>query len=185
MDKDVMNSNSEGKDCKPWRVYSHAQQLLNNLPYVVMSVLGAAIFVVGLQNPAKGWLAAGIYAAYAAAGALWVMIFICPYCHYCDTMSCPCGYGRIAAKLREKKDGDRFREKFKKHIPVIVGLWLIPVVAGVIFLAHKFSWPVLILLVAFAVDAFVVLPLHSKKHGCAECPQKDRCPWMRTGKQDG
>jgi len=180
-----MNRSEEGKNCKTWQAYSRAQQLLNNLPYLVMSVLGAAIFVVGLQNSAEGWLAGGIYAAYATAGAFWVMIFICPYCHFWDTMSCPCGYGRIAAKLREKKDGDRFREKFRKHIPVIVGLWLIPVTAGVIFLARRFSWPVLILVVAFAVDAFVILPLYSKVHGCAECPQKDTCPWMRAAKRDG
>ena len=178
MYNEVQNMSKEGEDYKHWREYSRTQQIIHNLPYIAMSLLGAAIFIVGLQNSAKGWLAAFIYMAYAAAGALWVMIFICPYCHYWDTMFCPCGYGRVAAKLREKRDGDRFREKFRKHIPVIVGLWLIPVAAGVIFLLRLFSWPVLILLVVFAVDAFVVLPLFSKAHGCAECPQKETCPWM-------
>ena len=115
MDSDLLNRSNEGEDCKHWRGYSRARQIVNNLPYIAMSVLGTAILIVGLQNSTKGWLAAAIYMAYAAAGALWVMIFICPYCHYWDTMSCPCGYGRIAAKLREKKDGDRFREKFRKR----------------------------------------------------------------------
>ena len=33
--------------------------------------------------------------------------------------------------------------------------------------------------IVFAVDAFVVLPLLSVKHGCKGCPQKDVCPWMK------
>jgi hypothetical protein len=99
-------------------------------------------------------------------------------------MCCPCGYGRVAARLREKDDVSLFRENFRKHIPVIVPLWFIPVVAGVIFAVRSFTWLEAILLVMFVLVALVFLPLFSKRHSCARCPQKDLCPWM-GGKGDG
>jgi len=74
---------------------------------------------------------------------------------------------------------DCFDEKFKRHIPVIVPLWFIPVVVGVIALIGAFSVRLLVLLIVFAVDAFVLLPLLSTKHSCKECPQRDTCPWMK------
>lgn len=173
---------SNNKDEQPLHEYSHAQELVNNLPYIAMTVLGAAIFIVGFENPVWGWIAAIAYVTYGVAGAFWIMIFLCPYCPRWNA-TCPCGYGRIAAKLREKKEDDRFKEKFKKHIPVIVPLWFIPILFGVGLVVRSFSWPLLILLAVFALDAFVVLPLFSTKHGCTNCPQRNSCPWMgRKGK---
>jgi hypothetical protein len=150
---------------------------------MAMVVLGAVILRAGVPGSIWGWIPASLYLLYGIGGALWIMIFLCPYCHFWNTTACPCGYGRIAAKLREKKlqegtDDNLFRKKFRRHIPVIVPLWFIPVAAGVYFLTCSFSWLLLILLVVFAVDAFAVLPLLSRKHGCVECPQKDQCPWM-------
>jgi hypothetical protein len=104
---------------------------------------------------------------------------VCPYCRYWNTRACPCGYGRIAAKFRKKKSVEAFSEKFKKHIPVIVPLWFIPILVGVPFVIRSFSWALLVLLVVFALDAFVVLPLVSRKYGCKGCPQKETCPWMK------
>ena len=161
------------------RKYSYAQELINNLPYIAMTLLGAAVFMVGFQSLAWQWIAAGAYLIYGITGALWIIIFVCPYCRYWNTLSCPCGYGRIAAKLREKKQGDCFNEKFKKHIPVIIPLWFIPVIAGIPLIIISFSWLLLVLIVIFALDAFVVLPLFSTKHGCKECPQREECPWMK------
>jgi len=178
MNRKVSNNQGSSNDHRSWREYSRVQELVNNLPYVAMTVLGAAIFVVGFENPARGWFAASLYLIYGVAGALWIMIFVCPYCRHLNTNTCPCGYGRIAAKLRKKKDGNHFKEKFKKHIPVIVPLWFIPVLGGVPLAVRSFSWPLFVLLVAFALDAFIVLPLYSSKRGCADCPQKDSCPWM-------
>lgn len=167
------------------REYSPAQELFNNIPYIAMIALGTAILVTGFGSSALGLIAAGAYLIYGLAGAFWIMIFVCPYCRYFNTRSCPCGYGRIAAKLREKQAVDCFDEKFKKHIPVIVPLWFIPMLAGMLLVVGRFSWPFLALLVIFALEAFVVLPLVSTKHGCKECPQKDSCPWMkRKGKSD-
>jgi hypothetical protein len=143
-----------------------------------MTLLGSAIFVVAFAQWMWAWLAGVAYVLYGAAGALWIMIFVCPYCHFWNSTACPCGYGKIAAGLRQKREGDRFREKFRKHIPVIVPLWIIPALVGVVIVVRSFSWPLLILLIVFAVDAFVILPLLSTKRGCVECPQKDDCPWM-------
>ena len=161
------------------RQYSSMQELINNIPYATMTLLGTVIFIVAFNNLAWALIAAGAYLIYGIAGALWIMIFVCPYCRYWNTRSCPCGYGRIAAKFRNKSAVDCFDEKFKKHIPVIVPLWFIPILAGGPVLVSRFSWLLLVLLIIFALDAFVVLPLVSTQHGCKECPQKVTCPWMK------
>ena len=158
--------------------YTYLQQFVDNLPYIAMAFLGAAIFVLGLQRPFWGYLTAGLYVLYSIVGSLWIIVFVCPYCHFFDTMACPCGYGRIAAKFRPRRDGDLFMRKFKKNIPVIFPLWIVPVVAGVIFLISGFSLLMLVLLLLFAVNSFAILPLISRKYGCAHCPQRDTCPWM-------
>ena len=175
----MSNYNNNREDTLPMRQYSHTQELINNIPYIAMTLLGAAVFVVGFERLAWQWISAGAYVIYGIAGALWIMIFVCPYCRYWNTHSCPCGYGRIAAKFRGKEQVDCFNEKFKKHIPVIVPLWFIPVIAGILLVISSFSWLLLALIVIFALDAFVVLPLFSTKHGCKECPQKETCPWMK------
>jgi hypothetical protein len=163
---------------RPEQVYTHLQELLDNLPYLFMTILGASIFVIGQGSGPTKWLFAGLYVFYAIAGALWVIIFVCPYCHFYDTRACPCGYGQISAKLRNVRDQSRFNQKFRKHIPVIVPLWIIPAVAGILFLIDRFSLPLLLIIIFFAIDAYLVLPLVSRKYGCAHCPQKDTCPWM-------
>lgn len=165
------------------RGYSHLDVLFNNLPYVAMVLLGSAIFVLGFDASPWAWPAAVAYLASGVAGAVWVMVFICPSCAYYATRSCPCGYGVISARLVRRGRRECFSEKFRRHIPVIVPVWLIPVAAGAVALVrHGFSWPLAGLVAAFSIDAFVVLPLVSRRHGCAGCPQKESCPWMGLGK---
>ena len=164
---------------KDTRKYSPAQEFINNLPYMAMIVLGTAIFVLGFGSLKWELITGGAYLAYGAAGAFWIMIFVCPFCRYWNTRLCPCGYGRIAAKLRGEKTVDCFDDKFKKHIPVIVPLWFLPILAGVPLIIRSFSWTLLALLIVFVLNSFVVLPLASIKHGCKECPQQDTCPWMK------
>jgi len=173
--------NSDEKDnisCKkhcPIHEYSHLQEFIDNLPYVIMILLGAAIFFTSI----KSVIPTGLYILYGIVGAFWIIIFVCPYCHYYSTRVCPCGYGQIAAKFRKKKDDILFVEKFKKNIPVIIPLWIAPIVAGGVSLKLDFSIWMLALIILFAIDSFVILPLLSTKYGCAHCPQKDTCPWMR------
>ena len=161
------------------REYSPAQELFHNIPYIAMTVLGAVVLVAAFDGSIWGITAGTAYILYGLAGALWIMIFVCPYCQYWNTKSCPCGYGRIAAKFRKKKPIESFSEKFKKHIPVIVPLWFIPMLVGVPFVLRSFTWTLLVLLVVFGLDAFVILPVVSRKHGCKGCPQKESCPWMK------
>mgnify|MGYP007065671065 CR=1 FL=1 len=161
------------------RQYSPAQELINNAAYIVMILLGAVILFTSYRGSAVGWITSVAYFAYGIVGAFWIMVFVCPYCRYFDTRSCPCGYGHIAPMFRAKKTVECFNEKFKKHIPVIVPLWFIPIVAGAVPLIRSFSLPLLILLIVFVANAFIILPLVSTKHGCKECPQKNTCPWMK------
>jgi hypothetical protein len=164
-------------DCSD-RIISHLQVCIDNLPYLAMILLGSAIFLVGFQSDFWRWLLAGLYLAYGAVGALWIIIFVCPHCHFYDTRLCPCGYGNIAPKFRAKKDGAEFAQQFKKHIPVIVPLWFIPLIGGAIILIGGFSWILLGLVAAFVVNSYVLLPWVSRQYGCASCPQKENCPWM-------
>jgi hypothetical protein len=100
----MKNHNEILENCdkaRPEQDYTHLQEFIDNLPYIFMTILGALVFI----------------------------IFVCPYCHFYDTRACPCGYGQISIKLRKVRDQSRFNEKFKKHIPVIIPLWIIPVVA--------------------------------------------------------
>lgn len=178
MNQDVSNNREDINEDTQIEEYSYTQQIVNNLPYVAMTLLGGAIFVTGFADPVWGWICASAYVIYSVTGAFWIMIFVCPFCDRHDTMCCPCGYGRLAAKFREKNDVSLFGKKFKRHIPVIVPLWFIPLVAGVVFAILSFSWLMVVLLVLFALVAFVLLPLFSKRHSCTNCPQKESCPWM-------
>jgi hypothetical protein len=162
---------------------SRGQELIDNIPYAAMILMGAAIFWTGFTDGIWKWAAAGLYLAYGVGGAAWIMYFVCPYCRFYDTRLCPCGYGQLAAKLSSRKAHDQFARQFKKHIPVIVPLWFAPLVAGAVALLGGFSWIVLGLLAAFVADSFVLLPLVSRRFGCSRCPQKQTCPWMGNCKQ--
>ncbi|MHC5054594.1 MAG: hypothetical protein ACYTKD_07745 [Planctomycetota bacterium] len=163
------------------REYSRLQTVIANIPYAVMVLVGAGTIGYGFDSTLWALVGSSSYLAYGIAGALWIMVFVCPYCGYYGTRGCPCGYGTVSARLAKKAERNCFSEKFKRHIPVIVPLWLIPVACGGIALWHTFSWQLAGLIVAFVVNSYVILPLVSRKRGCADCPQRDDCPWM--GKQ--
>jgi len=163
----------------PARTYTNAEALLHNLPYILMTALGAAVLFRSLQGSAWASITSAGYVFYGLLGAVWIMIFVCPFCRFWGTDACPCGYAKIAAKIRARQPEDRFAEKFKKHIPVIVPLWFLPLIAAVPSLIRGFNWGLVILMVAFMVDAFLILPLLSTQHGCRDCPQRQTCPWMK------
>ncbi len=179
VDEEISN-NSGCQDNIQLREYTPAQELFHNIPYVAMTALGAIVLGVAFSGSIRGIIAGIAFLSYGIMGTIWIMIFVCPYCKYWNTKSCPCGYGRIAAKFRKKKPVESFREKFKKHIPVIVPLWFIPILVGVSFVIRSFTWTLLVLLILFAFDAFIILPLVSRKYGCKGCPQKKSCPWMKN-----
>ncbi len=167
----------------PARTYTARETLLHNLPYILMTVLGAAVLLRSLQGTAWAEVTAAGYVFYGLAGALWIMVFVCPFCRFWNTDSCPCGYGRLAARMRARQSEDRFNEKFKRHIPVIVPLWFLPLIAAGPALVRGFTWGLAVLAIAFALDAFVILPRFSSQHGCRDCPQRQTCPWMQGKKE--
>ena len=172
---------TEPASCEKYRPaleYTFFQELIDNLPYALMTLLGSTVIIIGLKSSWWGWGLAILYAMYSITGVFWIILFLCPYCHLFNTRSCPCGYGRLAARWRAPKDSRLFREKYKKHIPVIVPLWFIPPLTGGIMLIKSFSWLLFLLLIIFILDAFMILPLFARKYGCTHCPQKDACPWM-------
>jgi len=164
---------------------SLSEGLAANAPYAGMALLGALVFLTGLGWSAGAWAAGVAYVVACALGAVWVMAFICPWCVYHGTRGCPCGYGMLAAKLRARAPCRGFARQFRRHIPVIAPLWLAPAAFGVVWLARgagpAMVWP----LAAFAVVAFVVLPLTSRAHSCGTCPQRDECPWMGAQRDAG
>jgi hypothetical protein len=166
-----------GANCEQDVSYTHTQELLANLPYLLMLLLGGAI--LALTTSSIWSLVAAIgFVTYGLAGSIWIMAFVCPYCHFFNTRRCPCGYGQFAPRFATPRDGSRFSEKFRRHIPVIVPLWLIPPAAAIGSLIHSYSTALLLLLLAFGLNSFVILPLLSRRHCCSSCPQKDGCPWM-------
>ena len=158
--------------------YTRTQTAIASLPYCIMLLTGAAVIAWGFDFSARAVAGAASYATYGVGGAVWVMVFICRYCGYYGTRGCPCGYGELAARFVRKGTLECFAAKFKRHIPVIVPLWLIPPVCGGIALPRDFSAGMAWLLGGFVLNSFVLLPLVSRRHACSECPQKSDCPWM-------
>lgn len=152
--------------------------VIGNLPYAVMILLGTIIIALGQELFWWAWSAAGAYLAYGVLGSFSIILFLCPYCPSYGERSCPCGYGILSAKLRPKGDAGLFTKKFRQHIPVIVPLWIIPVLIGGLLTFKSFSWPLALLLGTFILESFIILPLVSKSHGCKDCQQREACPWM-------
>ena len=101
-----------------------------NIPYFGMIFQGAV--TIAYASSFSSWGVAGAcgYLLYGIVGSFWIMIFVCPYCHFYATKGCPCGYGMISERMVSKGDRECFAQKFKHHIPVIIPLWIIPVVYG-------------------------------------------------------
>lgn len=163
------------------REYTASQTVIANLPFIVMLLTGAMIIATVFGFSPRALTAAATYVIYGIGGSIWIMIFICRYCGYYATRGCPCGYGMLAAKLVTKCKNGSFASRFKRHIPVIVPLWIIPVVCVVIALHKSFSHALIWLIGAFALNSFIILPLLSLKHSCIECLQKNDCPWISAG----
>jgi hypothetical protein len=159
------------------REYTNQEITRANLPYIIMILLGGLTVMLSYEFTVGSIAGALAYLVYGAAGALWIMVFVCPYCAHYGARSCPCGYGVMAARLVRKGERECFPQKFKRHIPVIVPLWIIPPAVGVIALVRAFTWPLFALVCLYALDAYVILPLVSKRDSCGGCPQREICPW--------
>ncbi len=163
------------------REYTKQETISANIPYAAMLLIGAVTIAYAYGFSPSALAGAVSYLAYGIAGAFWIIIFVCPYCAHYSTSRCPCGYGTISARIMKGGDRDCFAEKFRRHIPVIVPLWIIPVACGGLALWSSFSWRLVGLVSVFVVESCIILPIVSRKHCCVDCPQKNDCPWMARG----
>ena len=63
----MKNKNEILENCnkaRPEQEYTHLQELIDNLPYLFMMLLGALVFVLGPEASAFNWLFAGLYVFY-------------------------------------------------------------------------------------------------------------------------
>jgi hypothetical protein len=148
--------------------------LLDNLPTAAMFLLGT-VLVGTVWGPLAIFMM--LYNLLAIV-LFWGLI--CRHCQHFGTRACPCGYGVIAARYFKRKEGSNFRKVFRKNILIMYPCWFIPFAAGIYLLCARFSKGVLIIFVAFAVIAFILIPVISRLVGCKGCTLKEQCPWMTS-----
>ncbi|MFC2097844.1 hypothetical protein ACFLSI_05870 [Bacteroidota bacterium] len=146
--------------------------LLDNIPTLSMYVLGTLII------SKSSILFAILYVLYSLLSIVWFWAKICPHCNYHGTSGCPCGYGKISGLLFKKRNSTAFRKIFKRNIIAVYPSWFIPPVFGIYLLLCSYSTGYMVLNVSFALVAFVLIPLISKKVGCKDCAIREDCPWV-------
>lgn len=146
--------------------------VLDNAPTAILFLLGAAI-IWGIHP-----VLSLAFLAYCGLSIVLFWRLICPWCHHYGTAACPCGYGRIASRLFEKKTGKEFKLVFRRNIAVVFPAWFVPIVAGIYLLLTNYSRGLLVLFLAFCLVGFVCIPAISKFVGCRSCEIKEECPWM-------
>ncbi len=90
----MTEQNEECTKTQMVKEYSLWMEFIDNLPYILMTILGVSVFILNLQSSSWKWIFEGGYVLFGLTGMLWIIIFVCPYCHFYGTKSCPCGYGR-------------------------------------------------------------------------------------------
>jgi hypothetical protein len=145
---------------------------LDNIPTIVMFFLGAALI----------WKIAPVYSAlflvYCAFSIIFFWRFICPWCHHFGSAGCPCGYGKIASRLFQRRTGKEFKKVFRRNIGILFPCWIVPLGIGIYLLRTEFSWALCILFLSFCFVGFILIPGISKFVGCKSCEIKADCPWM-------
>jgi hypothetical protein len=144
----------------------------HNLPEYVMYLLGFIIvYFIGI-------IYLIIFIIYCIFSTLWFMKFICTNCPHYDRLICPSGYAKVVSRLFKRGDFTKFQSQFKKHIAVVFPMWIVPAFVGVYLLIDEFTMWMLVLLILFIIDGFIILPIVTRRYGCNECELKDQCPWM-------
>lgn len=118
-----------------------------------------------------------LYIIFVIVQLVLFMRFVCIYCPTYDSVHCPSGYGRVAAKLFKRGDVDSFRSMFNRFIPFLSLVWVVPIIGGIVLLFGGFSLYYLGLLISFVVVGFIILPIFHRSFECRECPNKENCPW--------
>ena len=91
--------------CQPLAActYTRTATLLHNLPYILMTLFGGAVLFRSIDGVAWRWAVAVGYVLYGLVGALWIMVFVCPFCRFWGTDSCPCGYVMVRTYDPQKR----------------------------------------------------------------------------------
>jgi hypothetical protein len=148
--------------------------LLDNIPTLILFVLGAILLGI------IGWPLAIVLTIYNFASIILFWRLICPHCPHFSTRACPCGYGVLAARFFQRKEGGDFRRRFRKYIVIMFPAWFIPFGAGLYLLYSRYSSGILVIFAAFVVVGFILIPAISRFVGCKGCELKDQCPWMSS-----
>lgn len=146
--------------------------VLDNAPTAAMFILGTAIVWE------VGALPALLFLGYCLLSIVLFWNRICPWCHHFGSRGCPCGYGRIAQRLFERKAGKEFRNIFRRNVIVVFPCWLVPLVVGLYAIWMEYSRTTLSLLLSFCFVGFVMVPIVSKFAGCRSCGMRLQCPWI-------
>jgi hypothetical protein len=159
-------------DCE--RVIPAWLVLMDNIPTLIMFVLGAML--AGMI----WWPLAVFMSIYDLSSIVMFWAFICRHCQHFGTRACPCGYGVVAARYFDKKEGSNFRKVFGKNIAIMYPCWFIPLGSGISLLYTRNSNFILLTFVAFLIVGFVMIPAISRFVGCKGCNLKEQCPWMSS-----
>ena len=152
--------------------------LLDNVPTAILFLLGAILTGI------VWWPLAIIMLIYNLSSIVMFWGLICRHCPHFSSRACPCGYGVMAPRYFDKKEGNNFRRVFRKNIAIMYPCWFFPFAAGIYLLWTRFSNTVLAIFIAFIVFGFVLIPAISRFVGCKGCEIKDQCPWMGSGTDD-
>jgi hypothetical protein len=153
------------------RKWSAGEIVVANVPSMLTYILGTLImFHLGI-------LFGVLYIAFVTMQLVLFMRFVCIYCPTYDSIHCPSGYGRVAAKLFKKGEVSQFKRMFNRFIPFLSLVWVVPVVGALVLIFTDFSYYYLGLLISFIVVGYIILPLFHRHFECRDCPNKENCPW--------
>lgn len=144
--------------------------MLENLVALIIYILGTIILsrfsmIIGIG-----------YFIYCLISVVIIWFLVCPFCYYYGKV-CPCGYGKIAPFVVKKGDRKKFQKQFKYLVLFSIFSFSLPVIGGLLMLLMHYTLLLLIEIAIFAIMAFVVIPMQSKKISCKHCKQKSECPW--------
>jgi hypothetical protein len=125
------------------------------------------------------------FCVYTLSTYVWFWYRICPWCHLFDTRACPCGYGKISARFTGAREQGDFRRHFSRNIIYLFPAWFVPLGLGIAGLILEWSLYYLILLSAFGIIGFLIVPFISKIATCKDCPSRSQCPWMAGKAKSG
>jgi len=146
------------------------RQIIHSIPLYITYGLGTVI--CGMF----AFWAAIVYILVCVAGNLWFIVTICPNCRAYDR-GCPSGYNLCAQKLAKKGDPALFQQAFRRNVGVVALSWFVPLIFASLILIDGWDVSLIIVLSAFLVLAFGVLPFGMRVEGCARCPNKKDCPY--------